>query len=252
MQLSVFITRNNTTPSVPQPVTLRVPDTGRFVQVKHDFETALWNYEPRALTIGYKPDYNPSGAFPDTFRISSLTAGDDITIPLFRDWQAYWYHLLRLACSDVIPNDILLQRWAEITEHGRALTDGFAVQQGYADYILGINTGSKPIRQKMLTMGGNILRVTGESSTHWYIETLDTTTAPLEVWGKWWLIHWGTQTSIKKRADGSWLVTDWGQLNWNGIGYGVPFLLLSDTGAAKIRKEYCKPIANGVEYSPYV
>jgi hypothetical protein len=232
-------------PQKNKPVELRVPDTGEFVQVLHDFQTAHWEYKPRAETIGYKPSINPDGAFPDTFRISSLTAGDDITIPLNRDWQMYWYSLLNKATYNQIPDAKLKERWAEITEHGRALTDNTAVQQGYADYILGLNVGAKPIRQKMLTMGGNILRVLAVTSTHYEIETLDLRQPVTDVWGKWWLINWGTQTNIYSK------VTDWGQLNWNQIGYGVPFLVVSDTGRAKIPKALCRPIQNGVTYTPY-
>ena len=250
MLVSVAIRRKST--AAPAPMSWQVPASGVFVRVLHDFQTAFWDLKPRGFAIGFDPLDNPDGAFPDTFRLASVTMGEDITIALSEPLQRLWYALLRLACHDLIPAPELLLRWAEITEHGRALTDGFAVQQGYRDFVLGVNPNAKPIRQKMLTMGGNILKVLGETSTHYIVETIDprAVPAPAEVWGKPWLVHWGTQTSVVKTASG-WRVTDWGQLNWAGVGYGVPFLVLSDTGMAKVRKVYCEPIANGAVFSPY-
>jgi hypothetical protein len=232
-----------------------VPDDGYvYMQVKHDFETGFWENKPRAFSInGWDSEANPQGGFPDTFPCETV-GGTRERVRLTEPFQVLWFDLLRLASKNTIPNDILKERWAEITEHGRALTDFFAVQQGYRDYVLGKNLNAKDIQQKTLTMGGNIVRIIGSNETHWYIEAIDASQPAPEakdIINKPWLVHWGTQSTIEKLEDGGYLVTDWGQLNYGDDHYGVPFMLISPDGRLQIRKEFLKPIENGAEYSPY-
>jgi len=241
----------------PEPAstkTMTVPDDGqRYMQVKHDFETGFWQNEPRALRIdGWDARDNPQGSFPDTFPCAIL-GGASERVRLTEPFQRLWFDLLKEASNNNIPDAILKERWAEITEHGRALTDNFAAQQGYRDYILELNLDAKDIQQKTLTMGGNIVRVIGSSATHWYIEAINTSQpAPKaeDIINKPWLVQWGTQSTIEK-TEGGYLVTDWAQLNYGVHHYGVPYMLLSPTGKLEIKKEFLKPIANGTEFSPY-
>jgi len=233
---------------------LCVPDSGAYVRVKDDWQMAEWEYKPRAYTIdGWKQDINPDGGFPATVRCYPAGGVAYETIALTREWQLLWYQMLERACYNKIPDIHLKESWRHVTEHGRALTDNFAVQQGYADYILGLNLTAKPIRQKPLTMSGNILRVIGGDSAYYIVEALDLSgPAPGidELWGKWWLVQWGTQSTIVKVGDG-YRRTDFPQLNYGGVGYGVPFLLASQDGALRVPKAWCQPIEHGESYSPY-
>jgi len=232
-----------------------VPNDGQvYMQVKHDFETAIWDYMPRAYNIdGWKPELNPQGAFPDTFPCTT-TGGSRERVRLTEPFQRLWFDLLKEASNNNIPEAILVERWAEITEHGRALTDFFAVQQGYRDHILQQNLSAKDIQQKTLVMGGNIVRVVGSDANNWYIEAINTSEpAPeaADIINKPWLMHWGTQSTVEKLDKDGYLVLDWAQLNYGSVHYGVPYMLLSPDGTLQIKKEFLKPIANGTYFSPY-
>ena len=224
------------------------------MQVRHDFETAFWDYKPRAYNIGgWKPDLNPKGAFPDTFTCTTV-GGTRERVPLTKPFQQLWFDLLKEASKNNIPEEELIVRWAHITEHGRALTDFFAVQQGYRDYILQRNLSAKDIQQKTLVMGGNIVRVIGSDKNNWYIEAINTSQpAPeaADIIDKPWLVHWGTQSTIEKLGKDGYMVADWGQLNYGSEHYGVPYMVVSPNGKLEIGKEFLKPIANGTVFSPY-
>jgi len=252
MASTISIVAPTTTPKVYGRFV--VPDDGyTYMQVKHDFETEVWHNKPRAYNInGWKPDNNPKGAFPDTFPMFAAGGGRD-HIRLTEPLQRLWFDLLRQASGLKIPDSVLKERWAEITSHGRALTDSYAVQQGYRDYILGQNMDAQDIQQKLLTMGGNIVRVVGSDKNNWYVEAITAAQAPssaAELINKPWLVHWGTQSTIVELGK-VYDVIDWSQLNYDGAQYGVPFMLLSPTGQLQIKKEYLKPIGNGTQYSPY-
>jgi hypothetical protein len=238
-----------------------VPDTGTFMQVCHDYETALWNFQPRAFVIGWNKENNPQGAYPDTCVLPGLNP--DEFYPLSFKWQRFWLEMMNRASYGLIPQAELVKRWATITSDGRALTDRHTwnwVKTGepklFIDYVQWLNLESPygPMQQKSLTMGGNIVRVLGSSGNNYVIEAFDLSVPPPlmdNVWGQWWLIHWGTQSTITPYGS-RWRITDWAWLNWEGVGYGVPFMLISRDGTNLIPKDWCRPIANGAEYSPYI
>jgi len=159
-------TPENTQFAFPKVKHFMVPNDGQvYMQVKHDFETAIWDYMPRAYNIdGWKPELNPQGAFPDTFPCTT-TGGSRERVRLTEPFQRLWFDLLKEASNNNIPEAILVERWAEITEHGRALTDFFAVQQGYRDHILQQNLSAKEI---------GILKPSTQASPHQKRQTLST------------------------------------------------------------------------------
>lgn len=239
-----------------------VPAIGTYALVRHDFETQQWSYKARALTIGYNPRLNPDGAYPDTCYMPGLRPTD--FHPLSPAWQFFWLALMKAACYNQIPDDEMLKRWAIITSDGRALNDRHTwnwVKDGepklYADYVQSLNLNSQygPMQIKSLTMGGNLVRIKGAAGENWLIETLDITQAPPAVgsiWDKPYLIHWGTQSTIHIYNGTQFRITDWSWLNWNGVGYGVPFPLVGLRGENLIPKAWTRPIANGAQYSPYI
>jgi len=237
--------------------TFTVPMLGTYRRVKHDWQdTPEWGTLPRAREIwgDTMPESNPAGGLPDTCR--TYPTGDAFeTVKLTLAWQVFWFECLRLAVYNQMPEVTLKERWAEITEHGRALTDNTAVKQGYTDYILGLNLGSVQgdMRQKPLTMGGNIVKVLYIQNGYTHVEALNLSQPPpplVETFKKPWLVQWATQSTIIP-YNGGYKVTDWGQLNWNGVGYGVPFLLVSPNGSVKIPNDWLMPIASGATYTPY-
>jgi hypothetical protein len=242
-------------PFIPYGRRLRVPASGWFMQVKQDYETAQWNYQPRALAAGFgwNQTRNPDGAFPDTFPCTDEFGNGEKRTVLTEARQRLWFEALEYACDYQIPTLTLKERWAKITEHGRALTDHTAVQNGLTDYILGLNLDAHPIQQKILVMGGNIVKVIGSTNTRWIVEGV-TDYQPIEtLWQKPWLLHWGTQSTIIKYGS-AYKRTDWSWLNYGTpiMPYGVPYIVFSPSGnKIQIPKDFLKPIANGAEYAPY-
>jgi hypothetical protein len=255
--LSISRTHNRTialdarpepTPDISPFRSFRVPEVGQYVIVKHDYERADYEFTSR-------------GPYPDTCMMEGMHPSD--FHPLSSAWQWWWFGLLNEASRRQIPQAELLIRWARITESGRALTDRHSWNWPYSgepnlyiDYVQGLNLNSSngPMQQKSLTMGGNLLHVVGQDGMYWIVETLNISAPPPplgEFWKTPWLIHWATSSTTTRYADGTWKVVDWAWLNWNGVPYGVPFLCIGRNGRNLIKKENCKPIANGAEFSPY-
>ena len=239
----------------------KVPENGTFMQLKHDFETADWNFKPRAYTLGTSK-LNPYGSYPDTVPLDGLKPTD--FYPLNEQYQKFWFSMMDRASNYNIPNYELIKRWATITSDGRALNDKHSynwVKDGepklFTDYIQGLNYNSQygDMQQKSLSMGGNIIKVIGSMNDYFIIETIDITnsTHPSlgDIWAKHWLVHWGTQSSIQRYGN-IWKITDWSWLNWNDVSYGVPFMLIGINGQNLVKRSWCKPIQNGSTYSPYI
>jgi hypothetical protein len=240
------------------PVTFTVPLIGTYKQILHDWQmpAAYWSGKPRAYTLGWNKQDNPQGAYPDTVPMNGMKPND--FAPLNAEWQYLWFDLMRRASSDNIPDNDLRRLWRTITSDGRALTDnhtwnwiGGGEPKLFADYVQGLNLKSSygAMQQKSLTMGGNIVKVLASQGENYVIETLNVNElhppALDQIWEKPWLVHWGTQTALDYRA------YDWPWLNWNGVNYGVPFLLIGKGGMNLIPKDVCMDIANGRKFTPY-
>lgn len=239
----------------------KVPSSGTFMQLRHDFETADWDFKPRAYTLGTSK-LNPYGAYPDTVPLDGIRPDD--FYPLNEQYQRLWFNMMDRASNYNIPHDDLIDKWAVITSDGRALTDKHTwnwAKAGepklFTDYIQRLNLNSEygDMQQKSLSMGGNIVKIIGTYNDYFIIETIDITetTPPIlnDIWGKHWLVHWGTQSSIRTYGD-TWQITDWSWLNWNDVSYGVPFMLIGIDGKNLVKKNWCKPIQNGTSFSPYI
>lgn len=233
----------------PQPLRrFTVPKRGEFFQILHDFETAEWGHRPRSVVLNYKKD-PPLNPLPDTAYLPGCKPADFVPLP--SEWQMFWFDLLRLACNKTLSDEELIRRWANLTKDGRAFTDRHAVQNGFRDYIQGLNVGAKPISHKSLSTGGNIVKKIGVDGGKILVEALDLSKPPPraeDVWGKWYLIHWATQSTVEKLPSGKYRIVRFPQLG----SWGTPFPLVSFNGVNKIEPAWTKPIENDSEYSPYV
>jgi hypothetical protein len=240
--------------------TFMVPDDGHtYMQFVPDWFIAdPWKYQPRCFNIsGWNQTTNSDGAFPATVRCYAED-GTDNPVPLSEPWQRRWYQALNRASGEQMPGSVLGERWGHITEDGRALTDNTAAQNGYIDYVLGLNLGNPngPIRQKKLGMVGNIVRVKRIENGWVYVEALNVgskqnpTTPPAldDIFYKPWLTMWATQTIRDYK------VIDWHWLDYPPeakVAYGVPFFFVSENGTNRVHDYWLRPIQNGSVYSPY-
>jgi hypothetical protein len=123
----------------------------------------------------------------------------------------------------------------------------------FTDYVLGLNVPPDFTRgdaaQKDLLSSGNIVKIIGQTASHYMIETLDPFLPPPsvdEVWGKWWLVGWATLSAYNfdtnTRARLKWPFFD---------GYGCPLMSLSRDGINRVERFWCKPVENGAVINLY-
>jgi len=227
----------------------RVPSDGKYLVALHDQDCAAWNYKPRPLELEYKKD-PPANALPETVPTAGCKEYGEF-VPLSEKWQWFWFGLLMTAAPRKSVAE-LKAAWASLTANARALTDQHAVQNGYADYVLGKNLTAPPMSIKCLTMGGNLLKWTGEFSGGKYVvEALDASKDPpmvIDVWEKWWLVHWCTESTVLPLPGRRYQVGRFPQLE----PFGCPFPFITMTGRNKIERNRVEAIGQGNLYTPYV
>jgi hypothetical protein len=251
--MTVFIevaTRSLNEPPSPSGQLWRVPASGEFFILRHDYQRAEWKYKPRSITLNYKRN-PPECALPETVPLPGCKPAD--FVPLSREWQMFWFELLNLASNGTKTRSELREAWENLTVQGRAFTDFHSTAYGFTDYILLRHlAGTKgPIQHKSLSCGGNIVKKIGvHSSGKYIIEALDLSKSPPdpeEAIKKNWLVHWATQETVIQLPDKTWRVTRFPQL----APYGTPFLVVSLNGTNLIDRLMVNAVANGATYSPY-
>ncbi|MHA2246892.1 MAG: hypothetical protein ACXADY_18250 [Candidatus Hodarchaeales archaeon] len=231
----------------------KVPDDGHvYWQVTHDYENELWG-EPRPKVLGYKPSAPPEErSLPEMYNLKGVSSGE--FTPMSPLYQQLWFDLLDKASGFAHSVEEILQVWKDVTAQARALTDRHSREYGFADYILGENLNGKPMAIKYLTCGGNLLRQKRRDGTRIYVEAINTSEpAPdvNELWGKWWLIQWATESTVFRLPDKTWQVSRWHWNFTNDKKYGTPFPLLSENGEFRIDRGLLKSVNPGEIISPY-
>ena len=173
---------------------------------------------------------------------------------LSKAWQLWWFELMHLACDHAFDERTMLSKWASLTADARAFTDNNAVQNGYADFVQGINlTAKRPIALKSLSTGGNLCKILATNGTLLTIECLDVSKAPPPIGDVWlkkpWLYQFASQESPKKLANGTYAVSAFPQLS--PYGSPVPVVSSDGTGTQKIKKSLTKPVINEKTYQIY-
>lgn len=145
---------------VPTTHLLINPPPPRYARLKHDHELyhadrILWKSvtEGFALTVAQKKKRGD----PETVR---LLHSDHVS--LTRRDQDFWFALLKLAAPHL--SDLKLRKgFASLTAHDRCYTNKRGTENGYADYINGVNLDSrKGIGFESIITGGNIVEITGD------------------------------------------------------------------------------------------
>jgi len=255
-------------------VNLSVPETGLFVQIKHDYETIGY---PRQKDWGIK---YPIPAMMNDVRLMYLGRSYDY-VRLERAWQFFMRDVWSWSVWDRAPmgkwegqykNESnptmtfdrytagsLLWYYAEMIQDARSHTDADSVEGGFADYVTGRNMTAKPYSWLCKTTTGNLLKVIANEGKYWRVEALDLAKTPPalgEIVNKPWLLHWATEQSMSKRPDGTYVVDGYPQAEAVAklLGMprtGTPILNVSLGGSYLIDKNAVKPIVNRVKYSPY-
>lgn len=177
-------------------------------------------------------------------------------VTLNRAWQEFWFEQLKI----MRPNwtrAMLVKAWASLTKNGRCWTDRHAVQNGYADFIQGINTNKQGIGYKTIDTGGNIVSVISGlknmgGAGYYMVETLDGTKPPpdpqkINHFTRPDLIPLGTIRTKIILPDGRHRVDEFSQLG----GVDVPSLLISNR-PNYIRADWIRFIGQNERPIPYV
>lgn len=257
----------------PKPVVIpkrvwRVPDKGRYAITLHDYERidryidskfysngyVTYNLRKENVPLPIHEDFKknpPESAYPETVRMWGERPTD--YVPLSKDWQWFWYHLMEEACQHTLNKIEMKNAWFSMTQHGRAFTDRHTRNQGFTDHVLGVNLNSPQgdMQHMSITCGGNLVKILGEQSGYYVVEAFNLMQPPPDpsiAIEQNWLSHWATQCTVLKLPDGRWKVMDFPQLR----PFGSPFLMVSRTGTNLILKSHVREVKNSTVYSPYV
>lgn len=225
------------------------PSSGKLFRFLRDEETSTlgFDFKSRVVSKNYK-----RGALPATVQLDGTTD----FIPLTKEYQELWFECLKWQASGMMTHDELLEAWKSVTMHSRALTDLHSREQGYRDWILGVNMTGKDMEQRLLSTAGNI----GEAlwgGTRVTFKAIDLSKpAPKieNIWGNPTLVWWATETDRPNWYEGGKIDINgrWPQIH-DSLGHklGVPFLNVSPYGLNYVPSTRIEYIKNNVLYTPY-
>lgn len=267
----------------PQPFTrpdinLFVPNVGRFVQIKHDWEiinpkTGTY-YEPRSK--GYK--YAFPAIVNKQWGLKTFYGGREysyVTLPV--RWQFFLWDLWNWSTGYSLPKGeitgyynttsntgtfayttpkSLTYYYVNVVEKSRAFTDSWSPEVGGYDAVTNRNLGAKPYEWLMRTTTGNLCEVEKVVGRDVYLKALDITKDPPSV--EWIIqrpqyLHWATEVSGTPLPDKRYTVSNFPQAETClGKPRGVPIPFMSLGGTIILDKYAVKDLVNGQKYSPYV
>jgi hypothetical protein len=147
------------------------PPTGRI------FARVLRNFEHPGIGVS-RPTQNGSalkvGGLPDTVKLLECR-----WIPLTRAMQEFWFAQLVQSAGGTMSPKELKSAWAALTCGWRAYTNRHGWDNGYADFINGVNIGKAPMGFEPIITGGNVVEITDSQPIrkygvlYWKIRTID-------------------------------------------------------------------------------
>lgn len=259
-------------------VNLKVPSSGKFVQIKHDWEiidpkTGKY-YEPRSK--GYK--YAFPAIVNKQWGLKTFYNGREYAyVELPVKWQWFFWDLWNWSTDYLLPKGeitgyyttktnsgnfayttpkSLTYYYVNMIEKSRAFTDSWSPEVGGYDAVTGRNVESRPYEWLMRTTTGNMCEVDKIVGRDIYLKALDITKDPPTVQ---WLIdhpqylHWATEVGGTPLPDKRYPVSNFPQAETcAGQVMGVPLPFISLGGTIVLDKFSVKELKNGQSYSPYV
>lgn len=187
-------------------------------------------------------------------------------IAMTKAWQFYWADVFSLSRFGLLYRDVSAAQKDGIKLAFRSVTAGFRAftnrrgwDDGYADYLNGVNTGSDPMEQETINTGGNVVELlSGQVRTGgkdaYKVRTLDGKQPPpdpLQVNHKTtpWLVFKATISRREKilvngQWNGQWkedIVIPFDQLQ----GYDVPIPFVGDGSENYIEAERIEILPDG-------
>lgn len=186
-----------------------------------------------------------------------------VFIPLNKAWQFFWFEQFKICSPQRAGENTnqwiarLKKSYANTIKNGVCFTDYHAVQQGYADYINGVNPDAGGICHKTIWTGGNIMSVTGGitskgGESHYPIAYLNARNFPpdpakVNMFTRPDLIHKATVRTKIVLPDGRHRVDPFPQ---NG-GDPVPYMVISKDPQF-VNAKFVRFVGKDEVTSPYV
>lgn len=286
MEIEIIVTPKIVDPSFRvKDVDLRVPASGNYGRVKHDFELAEYGFKPRQLETGINVKY----PIPQNRRTRPMHNGrvyDYVPVPKEHQW--FLWNLFQFALEYKVPAGKIedktyvknikgqpvtfntytpgsvTEAYGSMIERSRDFTDAKAVEDGFADHPTGRHINKPPWEWRCISHGGNLVKIIGQEGNYYIIEAIDLLKPPpkvADVFYKPWLVQWATEITTNElpplNGERRWVVSRFPQIREacrqnNLPQMGTPFPLWSLGGTNRILKEFVIPLANGVSFSPYV
>lgn len=238
----------------------RLPSGRKFARLVHDYELygvsrATWTEKGNSIL-----------GLPETIKVLYSEF-----VEMKESWQYFWVDLFSLSKFKLLYNELseidrnyINSAFKSATAGFRAFTNGRGWDNGYCDFINGVNLDSGPMQQETITCGGNIVEVIGDKlrlagSDVYKVRTLNGNKLPpnpLTV--EPWLVFTATISRREKilnsrgRWDGkSWkedIVTPFPQLD--GADVRIPFMGSEDFNYIRAERIRILP-ENSTIPSPY-
>lgn len=163
----------------PPPSGPRLPAGRKFARIHWNFE---WSGVSRPTLDGSPNSVN---GLPDTAKVL-YPAFVDMT----REWQWYWVDVFSLSRFGALYKDLsemnkayVRNAFKGVTVGWRAFTNRRSWNNGYADYVNGVNVNSDPMGQETINCGGNVVEVLSDKvrlggKDVYKVRTLDGTKKP--------------------------------------------------------------------------
>jgi len=213
----------------------------KFCRVKHDYE--LWG-KSRLEGIP-APDEHPKAptkvyGLPE---VHKLIESERVWLTEPLAWM--WYGLLEQYAPPTMTRETLIEAWLSLTSGSRAFTNKSAWDDGYHDFVSGLNPGKQPMRLEPIVTGGAVLEIVGEPAVKglkkelcYPIRTINAL-KPLEyetITRENGLVFPATIITRESLPDGTRRVTQFWQLNGNDVP--VPVICNKDINYIPVRKVF--------------
>jgi hypothetical protein len=142
------------TPVRPQPEN-QLPAGRKFGYLLHDYDLFGLSRPSRNKAT------RSAQGLPETIKVVNPAF-----MPLTRAWQKYWVDLFSLSLYnklydglDATQKNIINLAFKSVTKGNRAFTNRRGWDDGYADYINGVNINASPMEQETINCGGNVVEL---------------------------------------------------------------------------------------------
>ena len=129
------------------------------------FAYVFKNFERPGIGVS-RPTQNRSalhyGGLPDTCKLI-----DARRVDLTRELQEYWFELLVRSAGNTMSLKDLKTAWGSLIRNKRAFTNFSGPENGYADYINGVNINKQPCKFEPIITGGNVVEIVDGPITKW-------------------------------------------------------------------------------------